>query len=144
MSPSGLEVERNVDGVPLGPQEVLRVLSGKRIPLGDENRDRLVFARAGFNRVALSLLEQAMGIRRLHAAIEFFQDESELVDLLTSVKTLAARASFGDDLVVAVLPASERLRRNSEHLDDRADAVDAVAIILHPHRIAHRVTSEKV
>ena len=77
-----------------------------------------------------------MSIRWLHSSVQFFQDEPELVNLLTRVKTMPARGSFGDDLVVTVLPAPERLGGNSEHLDDRSDAVDAVAIARHPHRIA--------
>ena len=72
-----------------------------------------------------------MSIPRLHAAIEFLQNESELVDLLTGVETLAADASFGDDLAVAILPAAEGLCGHAQHFDDRPNAVDAVAVVLH-------------
>ena len=85
-----------------------------------------------------------MGIRRLHSSVELSQDEPELVDLVTGVETVPPSASLGDDLVVTLLPAAKGLCGDSEHLDDRADAVDAVAIVRHPHRIADAWISEKV
>ena len=85
-----------------------------------------------------------MSIRRLHAAIEFLDDKTELVNLLTRVETMAAGTSLREDLTVTVLPAAERLRRHTEHVDHRSDAVNAVAITFHADRIAYFSSSEEV
>ena len=93
--PSVVEVERHLDGVSLGPQEIFGVVRGKGIPFGDEDPHRLVFARPGLNGIAASLLEKPVRIRRLHAAIEFFEDESQLVDLFAGVETVPAALLSG-------------------------------------------------
>ena len=82
--------------------------------------------RSRLDRKAVSFFQQSMGVGGLQPAVELVEDEAQLVDLVPAVEALPAGASRGDDLVVALFPAAKRLRRDAEHLDDGADAVDAV------------------
>ena len=78
-----------------------------------------------------------MSIGGLHPAVELFEDEAQLIDLVPAVEAMPAGASCRDDLVVAIFPATKRLRRDAEHLDDGADAVDTVLFrALHQDRIS--------
>jgi len=67
-----------------------------------------------------------MGIGGCHPTVQFIDDEAELVDLVSTVDALSARAAGRNNLLVALFPASKRLGGDAEHLDDGADAVDTI------------------
>ena len=119
-------VEGDSGRVALGAQEVLGELCRERVALGEQDRDQLVGAGSRLDREAVSFFQQSMSIGRLHPTVELFEDEAQLIDLVSAVEALPAGASCGNDLVVALFPAAKRLCRDAEHLDDGADAVDAV------------------
>ena len=119
-------VEGDSGRVALGAQEILGELRRERIALGEQDRDQIVGAGSWLDREAVSFFQQSVGIGGLHPTVELFEDEAQLIDLVPAVEALSAGASRGDDLVVALFPAAKRLRGDAEHLDDGADAVDAV------------------
>src|ERR1700722_5558516 len=75
-----------------------------------------------------------MSIGGLHPTVELPLDEAQLIDLVSAVEALSAGASRGDDLVVALFPATKRLRRKPEHFGDGADAVDATVLFCALHQ----------
>jgi hypothetical protein len=75
-----------------------------------------------------------VGARGLQADLGLLEDEAELVNVIAAVEALAARASRWNDLVVAILPGTQGLHRDIQHLGHRSDAVDAHRVLgRHPH-----------
>src|SRR5207247_1208696 len=70
------------------------------------------------------LAQQVMGLRRLCPLVDTLLDETELLDLRPGIETVAAAAALGLDEAVAVLPVSERRRRDAQHALYSADRVD--------------------
>ena len=79
--------------------------------------------------------KEAVRVGRLQAQLYLIADEAELIYLVAAVEPLPAAASSRHDLLIAILPGSQRLRRYAKHpryCSDAVDAVGAVRVALHP------------
>ena len=73
--------------------------------------------------------KQAMRVGRLQALLYLIADEDELIHLVAAVEPLPAAASSRHDLLIAILPSAQRLRRYAEHPGYGSDAVNAVGAV---------------
>jgi hypothetical protein len=73
--------------------------------------------------------EEAVRISRLQALRYLIANKAELIHLVAAVEPLPAAASSRHDLLIAVLPGAQRLRRHAEHPRYCSDAVDAVGAV---------------
>ena len=79
--------------------------------------------------------KEAVRVGRLHAQLYLIPDEAELIHLVTAVEPLPTAASGRHDLLIAILPGAQRLRRYAKHpryCSDAVNAVGAVRVALHP------------
>jgi hypothetical protein len=82
-----------------------------------------------------TLGEEPVSVSRLQALLDLIADEAEIIHLVTAEQPLPTLASRRYDLLIPVLPGTQRLRRNTEHPRYRPDAVDAAGIarvVFHP------------
>ena len=79
--------------------------------------------------------KESVGVGRLQALLYLIANEAELIHLVAAVEPLPAAASSRHDLLIAILPSAQRLRRHAEHpgyCSDAVNAVGAVRATLHP------------
>ena len=79
--------------------------------------------------------EEAVRVGRLQALLYLIANKAELIHLVAAVEPLPATAPSRHDLLIALLPGAQRLRRHAEHpryCSDAVNAVGAVRVTLHP------------
>ena len=73
--------------------------------------------------------KKAVRIGRLQAQPYLITNKAELIYLVAAVEPLPAAASSGHDLLIAILPGTQRLRRYAKHPRYCSDAVNAVGAV---------------